>query len=50
MIDVSDICSAIKRGEDVTEAVAKLEPKLKRFCENRNNNIFKIRKTNTRLF
>ncbi|GFI11755.1 hypothetical protein IMSAGC007_04232 [Lachnospiraceae bacterium] len=40
MIDVSDICSGIKRGEDVTEAVAKLEPKLKRFCENRNNNVF----------
>lgn len=35
MADVSEICSAIKRGEDVTEAIAKIEPMLKRFCKRR---------------
>lgn len=39
MIDVTGICEAIKRGEDVTDAAAEIEPKIKRFCEIRNDNI-----------
>lgn len=35
MVDVLEICSAIKGGEDVIETVAKIEPRLKRFCERR---------------
>lgn len=32
---VSEIFQAMKKGEDVTDMVAKLEPKLKRFCDMR---------------
>ncbi len=35
MVDVSGICQAISRGEEVREEVAKIEPMLKRFCEKR---------------
>ena len=38
MIDgVFEICQAMKKGEDVTALVAKLEPKLKRFCDMRDD-------------
>lgn len=38
MIDhMMGICQAIKNGEDVTTAVANLEPKLKQFCLRRDN-------------
>ena len=43
MLDVNErceaICEAMKKGEDVTEAVAEIEPAIKHFCETRNANI-----------
>lgn len=32
---VSELCQQIKRGEDVSEALEKIEPQLKQFCEKR---------------
>lgn len=35
MVDVPEICAAITMGEDVREALTKIEPQLKRFCNKR---------------
>ncbi len=36
---VTEICRAVKRGEDVTDIVAKREPELEQFCETRKSYI-----------
>lgn len=44
MEDAAILCQSIKRGEDITFAIEKLEPKIKHFCEVRDKNIFTLRR------